>query len=68
MDLEAVDRIIDEYEGDKASLVMILQDIQDAYNYLPQPALLHRHGPKEGRPVFTGDAGIRQGCAQKHSV
>ena len=41
MDLEPVDRIIEEYEGEKASLVMILQDIQDVYNYLPQPALLH---------------------------
>ncbi len=39
MDLTRVDGIIDQYDGDKSWLVMILQDIQDAFNYLPAPAL-----------------------------
>ena len=41
MDLNRVDEIIDDYDGDKACLVMILQDVQDAYNYLPADALDH---------------------------
>ena len=39
MDLTRVDGIIDEYDGERSWLVMILQDIQDAFNYLPAPAL-----------------------------
>ncbi len=39
MDLSNVDRIIDRYKGEKSWLVMILQDVQEAYNYLPAPAL-----------------------------
>jgi NADH:ubiquinone oxidoreductase subunit E len=39
MDLTRVDEIIEEYGGDSSWLVMILQDIQEAYNYLPEPAL-----------------------------
>ena len=39
MDLTTVDEIIDEYDGEKSWLVMILQDIQDVFNYLPAPAL-----------------------------
>ena len=35
MDLTKVDEIVDEYDGDKSWLVMVLQDIQEAYNYLP---------------------------------
>ncbi len=41
MDLTKVDEITESYDGDKSSLVMILQDVQDAYNYLPVPALRH---------------------------
>ena len=41
MDLTKVDRIIADYDGEKASLVMILQDVQEAYNYLPEPAMKH---------------------------
>ncbi len=37
MDLTRVDGIIDEYDGERSWLVMILQDIQDAFNYLPAP-------------------------------
>ncbi len=44
MDLSTVDRIIDSYDGEPASLVMILQDVQDACNYLPAPALKHVAG------------------------
>ena len=32
--------ILDSYQGDKGSLVSILQDIQAEYNYLPKEALL----------------------------
>ena len=39
MNLSKVDEIVDEYEGDGSWLVMILQDIQREYNYLPAPVL-----------------------------
>lgn len=39
MNLAAVDTIIKEYEGEDSWLVMILQDIQEEYNYLPEEAL-----------------------------
>lgn len=39
IDLSKVDQIIDRYDGDKAWMVMILQDVQEAYNFLPGPAL-----------------------------
>ena len=39
MDLKKVDEIVDGYDGDSSWLVMILQDVQDEYNYLPRPAL-----------------------------
>ncbi len=41
MNLAAVDKIIDGYDGEKSWLVMILQDIQDHFNYLPAPVLRH---------------------------
>jgi len=41
MNLKKVDGIIDEYEGDNSWLVMILQDIQQEYNFLPAPVLRH---------------------------
>lgn len=41
MDLQHVDAIIDKYHGDKSWLVMILQDVQMHYNYLPAEALRH---------------------------
>lgn len=41
MNLTKVDEITESYNGDKSSLVMILQDVQEAYNYLPVPALRH---------------------------
>lgn len=40
VDFMALDRIIDEeYNNDKENLIMILQAIQQVYNYLPLPAL-----------------------------
>ena len=41
MDLPRVDQIINEYGGDASWLVMILQDVQEACNYLPEAALQH---------------------------
>ncbi len=34
-DFSVVDRILDEHERKKSSVIAILQDIQDAYRYLP---------------------------------
>lgn len=39
MELTKVDEIVERYRGDESWLVMILQDVQEAYNYLPEPAL-----------------------------
>lgn len=39
MNLRKVDNLIEKYGGDKSWLVMLLQDIQAEYNYLPQAAL-----------------------------
>jgi NADH-quinone oxidoreductase subunit E len=39
MTLAKVDNIIDSYKGNGAWLVMILQDVQEEYNFLPAPAL-----------------------------
>ncbi len=41
MDLTATDKIINNYDGDPSWLVMILQDAQEHYNYLPRPVLEH---------------------------
>ncbi len=41
MDLTKVDQIIDSYQADGSWLVMILQDVQEACNYLPEEALEH---------------------------
>lgn len=39
MELAKVDEIIEGYGGEKSWLVMILQDLQEEYNYLPRPVL-----------------------------
>jgi len=39
VDLATVDQVIERYGGDKSWLVMILQDLQGEYNYLPRPVL-----------------------------
>jgi len=39
MDLKKVDEIVKKYDRDDAWLVMILQDVQDVYNYLPCEAI-----------------------------
>jgi len=41
MDLSNTDNIIQAYHGNPESLVMILQDIQETTNYLPQEVLEH---------------------------
>lgn len=41
MDVTKVDEVIDRYDCDKSWLVMILQDVQEVFNYLPVPALRH---------------------------
>ena len=41
MDLSNTDNIIQAHQGNPESLVMILQDIQEVYNYLPEDALMH---------------------------
>lgn len=35
-----IDKIIEKYSKDKSSLILILQDIQSEYNYLPKEILL----------------------------
>ena len=39
MDLAKVDTIIDSYGAESASLLAIMQDVQDAENYLPREAV-----------------------------
>jgi NADH:ubiquinone oxidoreductase subunit E len=39
MNMETLDKIITKYQGKDSWLVMMLQDIQDEYNYLPCQAL-----------------------------
>ena len=39
MNLNKAQNIIDKYDGDKSWLVMILQDIQEQYRYLPGAVL-----------------------------
>ena len=41
MDLSKVDNIIQAHKSNPASLVMILQDLQETVNYLPEDALKH---------------------------
>lgn len=41
MNLKKVDEIIKKYNGKDSWLVMILQDVQEEYNYLPVEAIKH---------------------------
>ncbi len=41
MDLNKVDAIIENYDGDATSLLAIMQDVQDEENYLPREAVNH---------------------------
>ncbi|TFG88699.1 MAG: NAD(P)H-dependent oxidoreductase subunit E, partial [Gemmatimonadales bacterium] len=50
MDLTEVDRVIAGYNGEKSWLVMILQDVQEGYNYLPRAALM-RVAERLGLPL-----------------
>ena len=39
MDQAKIETILSRYEGESADLIPVLQDIQDAYNYLPKDEL-----------------------------
>jgi NADH:ubiquinone oxidoreductase subunit E len=41
LDLARLDRIIEEFKGARGALIPILQRAQDAYGFLPRPALKH---------------------------
>lgn len=50
IDWQEINRIIDRYNADRESLLMIMQDIGDLYNYLPPevlPLLAERLGVRE---------------------
>ena len=51
MDLTGVDEILDRYGRQDSWLVMILQDVQQVYNYLPAAAL---HRVAEGLKISLG--------------
>jgi NADH-quinone oxidoreductase subunit E len=41
MQLEAVDRIIQQHHAERGALIAMLQDVQGEFTYLPQEALIH---------------------------
>ncbi len=41
MQLETVDRIIQEHHAEGSALIAMLQDVQNEFTYLPQDALIH---------------------------
>lgn len=41
MDMDKIDKIIEEHRTDKSKLISILQDVQAEYNWLPQDELKH---------------------------
>jgi len=41
MQLETVDRIIQQHHAEKSALIAMLQDVQSKFTYLPQEALVH---------------------------
>jgi len=50
MDLKPVDAVLEKYGCDKSWLVMILQDAQEAYNWLPRP-VMERVAERLGVPL-----------------
>ena len=53
IDYMELDTIIDkQFSGDKENLIMILQEIQKKYNYLPQASLIYL-AEKMGIPIST---------------
>jgi len=53
IDYMELDTIIEEqFHGDKENLIMILQEIQKKYNYLPQASLIYL-AEKMGIPIST---------------
>lgn len=52
IEMNLIDSIINNYRGNPESLLMILQDISDIYNYVPPeviPALVEKLGVKESQ-------------------
>ena len=50
IDWQEIDTIIERYQSDHEALLMIMQDISDIYNYLPEaviPVLVERLGVRE---------------------
>lgn len=50
LDLNKVDEIINNYNGEQEALLMIMQDISDIYNYVPPeviPVLVEKLGVRE---------------------
>jgi NADH-quinone oxidoreductase subunit E len=41
MQLETVDRIVQQHHAQKSALIAMLQDLQSEFTYLPQEALVH---------------------------
>ena len=41
MEIEEIDRIIENHGAEKSELISILQDVQAEYNWLPQDVLIH---------------------------
>ncbi len=41
MQLETVDRIIQQHHAEKSALIAMLKDVQSKFTYLPQEALVH---------------------------
>lgn len=39
MDRKFIDSVLETYDFDKAKIIAIMQDVQEKYRYLPQPAL-----------------------------
>ena len=38
---DKIDEIMRKYEGQEGSLIAVLQDVQDLFNYLPRPSLVY---------------------------
>lgn len=50
IDLEALNKIVDEFTGEPGGLIPILQKAQDIYGYLP-PEVINRISEKTGTPL-----------------
>ncbi len=50
IDLEPLNKIVDEFTGEPGGLIPILQKAQDIYGYLP-PEVINRISEKTGNPL-----------------